>query len=383
MADNKQRIIAHFDLDAFFVSVECLNDPSLKGKPIIVGGHNQRGVVSACSYESRKYGVHSAMPMKTAMRLCPQAIVVSGSYKDYGKYSQWVTDIIAGKAPMYEKASVDEFYIDLTGMERFFDPYQWTINLREEIIKKTNLPISFGMASSKLVAKIATDEAKPNGYLYVPFGMEKEFLAPLNVAKIPGVGKHTCKTLYEMGIITIKDISNQSPALLEKYFGKYGTDLWNKSNGISVRQVVHSRVAKSISTENTFFENKTDVNFLLSEVVRMTERIAYELRQDNMIAGCITVKIRYPDFETTSKQTSIDYTFYDDKLILKAKELFRQLYRAKKPVRLLGVRLSNLIDEAVQSDLFDNSEKKTALYKSIDEVKNRFGTNSISKAVCK
>jgi DNA polymerase-4 len=383
MADNKQRIIAHFDLDAFFVSVECLNDPSLKGKPIIVGGHNERGVVCACSYETRKYGVHSAMPMKTAMRLCPQAIVVSGSYKDYGKYSQWVTDIIADKAPMYEKASVDEFYIDLTGMERFFDPYQWTINLRDEIIKKTSLPISFGMASSKFVAKIATDEAKPNGYLYVPFGMEKEFLAPLNVAKIPGVGKHTCKALYEMGIITIKDISNQSPAFLEKYFGKYGTDLWNKSNGISGRQVVHSRVAKSISTENTFFENKTDVNFLLSEVVRMTERIAYELRQDNMIAGCITVKIRYPDFETTSKQTSIDYTFYDDKLILKAKELFRQLYRAKKPVRLLGVRLSHLIDEAVQSDLFDNSEKKIALYKSIDEVKNRFGTNSISKAVCK
>jgi DNA polymerase-4 len=383
MADNKQRIIAHFDLDAFFVSVECLNDPSLKGKPIIVGGHNQRGVVCACSYETRKYGVHSAMPMKTAMRLCPQAIVVSGSYKDYGKYSQWVTDIIAAKAPMYEKASVDEFYIDLTGMERFFDPYQWTINLRDEIINKTNLPISFGMASSKLVAKIATDEAKPNGYLYVPFGMEKEFLAPLNVAKIPGVGKHTCKALYELGIITIKDISNQSPALLEKYFGKYGTDLWNKSNGISGRQVVHSRVAKSISTENTFFENKTDVNFLLSEVVRMTEKIAYELRQDNMIAGCIAVKIRYPDFETTSKQTAIDYTFYDDKLILKAKELFGQLYKAKKPVRLLGVRLSHLIDQAVQSDLFDNSEKKTALYKSIDEVKNRFGIHSISKAVCK
>jgi DNA polymerase IV len=379
----QQRIIAHFDLDAFFVSVECLNDPSLKGKPLLVGGHSERGVVAACSYEARKYGIHSAMPMKTAMRLCPQAIVVSGSYKDYGKYSQWVTDIIAAKAPMYEKASVDEFYIDLTGMERFFDPYKWTIDLREEIIKKTNLPISFGMASSKLVAKIATDEAKPNGYLYVPFGMEKEFLAPLNVAKIPGVGKHTCKALYEMGINTIKDISNQSPALLEKYFGKYGTDLWNKSNGISGRQVVHSRVAKSISTENTFFENKTDLNFLFSEVVRMTERIAYELRQDNMIAGCISVKIRYPDFETTSKQTSIDYTFYDDKLIQKAKQLFRQLYNAKKPVRLLGVRLSHLIDEAVQSDLFENSEKKMALYKSIDEVKNRFGTNSISKAVCK
>ncbi len=382
MADNKQRIIAHFDLDAFFVSVECLNNPSLKGKALIVGGHNERGVVSACSYEARKYGVHSAMPMKTAMRLCPHAIVVNGSYHDYGKYSKWVTDIIAEKAPLFEKASVDEFYIDLTGMDRFFDPYQWTINLREEIIAKTNLPISFGMASSKLVAKIATDEAKPNGYLYVPYGSEKEFLAPLNVAKIPGVGKHTCKAMYEIGINTIKDLSDQPVKLLEKYFGKYGLDLWNKSNGIHARQVVHSRQSKSISTENTFFENLTDTSFLLSEIIRMTEKIAYELRQDNMIAGCISVKIRYSDFETTSKQTTIDHTFYDDRLISKAKELFRQLYKGKKPVRLVGVRLSHLTDEAVQADLFDDTEKKNALYKTIDEVKNRFGKDSISKAAC-
>ena len=382
MTDIKQRIIAHFDLDAFFVSVECLNNPSLKGKPLIVGGHNERGVVSACSYETRKFGVHSAMPMKTAMRLCPQAIVVSGSYSDYGKYSQWVTEIIAAKAPLFEKASVDEFYIDLTGMDRFFDPYKWTIDLREEIIGKTNLPISFGMASSKLVAKIATDEAKPNGYLYVSFGSEKEFLAPLNVAKIPGVGKHTCKSFYEMGINTIQDLSNQPIALLEKYFGRFGADLWNKSNGIHTRQVVNIHQAKSISTENTFFENKTDVNFLLTEVVRMTEKIAFELRQDNKIAGCITVKIRYSDFETTSKQTTIEYTFYDDKLIVKAKELFRQLYKGKKPVRLLGVRLSHLVDEAIQTNLFDDSEKKIALYKTIDSVKNKFGRDSISKATC-
>ena len=382
MRDIKQRIIAHFDLDAFFVSVECLNNPSLKGKPLIVGGHNERGVVCACSYETRKFGVHSAMPMKTAMRLCPQAIVVGGSYSEYGKYSQWVTDIIAAKAPLFEKASVDEFYIDLTGMDRFFDPYKWTIDLRKEIIAKTNLPISFGMASSKLVAKIATDEAKPNGYLYVSFGSEKEFLAPLNVAKIPGVGKHTCKSFYEMRINTIQDLSNQPVALLEKYFGRFGSDLWNKSNGVHSRKVVNSHQAKSISTENTFFENKTDINFLLTEVVRMTEKIAFELRQDNKIAGCIAVKIRYSDFETTSKQTTIDYTFYDDKLIVKAKELFRQLYKGKKAVRLLGVRLSHLVDEAIQTNLFDNSEKKMALYKTIDDVKNRFGRDSISKATC-
>ncbi len=383
MPETQQRIIAHFDLDAFFVSVECLNDPSLKGKPLIVGGHNERGVVCACSYETRKFVVHSAMPMKSAMRLCPQAIVVSGSYKDYGKYSQWVTDIIAENAPLYEKASVDEFYIDLTGMERFFEPYKWTIQLREKIISKTKLPISFGMASSKLVAKIATDEAKPNGYLYIPPGREKEFLAPLLVSKIPGVGKHTCKALNDLGINTIEDISRQSTSLLEKYFGKYGADLWNKSNGINVHQVVNMRRAKSISTENTFFENSTDLTFLLSEVVRMTEKIAYELRQDQKIAGCIAVKIRYSDFETTSRQVSIDLTDYDDELIRKAKDLFRKLYRNKKSVRLLGVRLSHLSDQGQQTDMFGDDERKSALYRTIDEVKNRFGFNSLSKAAYK
>jgi DNA polymerase-4 len=383
MATIKNRIIAHFDLDAFFVSVECLNNPSLKGKPLIVGGSRERGVVCACSYETRKYGVQSAMPMSTAMRLCPQAIVLQGSYSDYGKYSRWVTDIIAAKAPVYEKASVDEFYIDLTGMDRFFDPYQWTIALRDEIIRKTHLPISFGLASSKFVAKIATDEAKPNGYLQVPYGMEKEFLSPLNVAKIPGVGKHTCKALYEMGIQTIADLHNQPISLMEKYFGRHGTDLWNKSQGIYTRQVVPSRQAKSISTENTFFENKTDINFLLSELVRMTERVAYELRQDKKVAGCVAIKLRYPNFETISRQATIEYTFCDDKLIAKVKELFRQLYNGRKPVRLLGVRLSHLTQPAVQSDLFENAQKKNALYKTIDEVKNRFGADAISKAACR
>ncbi len=378
MLSSPQKIIAHFDLDAFFVSVERLNDPSLKGKPLIVGGR-ERGVVAACSYEARKYGIHSAMPMKTAMRLCPHAIVVGGSRSDYSKFSRWVTEIIAAKAPLFERASIDEFYLDLTGMDTYYAPYQWVIDLREEIIDKTKLPISFGLASNKLVAKIATDEAKPNGYLFIPFGSEKEFLAPLKVGKIPGVGVQTCQALAAMGIETIKDLGAIDMALLEKKFGKYGVDLSNKANGMHFGEVIPYHESKSISTENTFDENKTDMVFLMKEVVRMTEKIAHELRKENKTTGCITVKIRYPDFETTSRQTTIPYTFYDDELILKAKELFHKLYRMGQPVRLLGVRLSELTDEAMQTNLFANVEKKTGLYKAIDDVKERFGKYMITR----
>jgi len=375
---NPQRIIAHFDLDAFFVSVECINNPSLKGKPLIVGGR-ERGVVAACSYEARKFGIHSAMPMKTAMRLCPHATVIKGSRGEYSRYSRWVTEIIAAKAPLFEKASIDEFYLDLTGMDRYFNPYQWTIDLRQEIIDKTGLPISFGLAANKMVAKIAANEAKPNGYLHIAFGREKEFLASLKVNKIPGVGEHMYQALRELGIETIADLAMQPIELLENRFGKYGGDLWNKAHGIHHSEVVPYYEAKSISTESTFEENITDIDRLMTELVGMTERVAYELRQDNKMTGCIAVKIRYPDFETTSRQTTIAYTFYDDELIPKAKDLFHKLWRRGQPVRLLGVRLSELTDEAVQTNLFSDVEKKTELYKAIDDVKNRFGRDSLTK----
>jgi len=336
-------------------------------------------VVAACSYEARKYGIHSAMPMKTAMRLCPHATVVGGSRSDYSKFSRWVTEIIAAKAPLFERASIDEFYLDLTGMDTYFEPYQWVIGLRQEIIDKTKLPISFGLASNKMVAKIATDEAKPNGYLWIPYGSEKEFLAPLKVGKIPGVGIQTCQALLEMGIETIKDLGEYPVAFLEKRLGKYGFDLHNKANGIHNGEVIAYHESKSISTESTFDENKTDMDFLMKEVVRMTEKIAHELRKENKTAGCIAVKIRYPDFETTSRQTTIPFTFYDDELILKAKELFHKLYRKGQPVRLLGVRLSELTDEAIQTNLFENVEKKNGIYKAIDDVKERFGKFIITK----
>jgi DNA polymerase IV len=378
-----QRYIAHFDLDAFFVSVECLNDPSLKGKPLLVGGHSERGVVAACSYEARKYGIHSAMPMKTALRLCPNATVVGGTRGEYSRYSRIVTEIISSRAPLMEKASIDEFYIGLTGMDRYFDPFKWTIDLRQEIIDKTKLPISFALASNKMIAKIATDEAKPNGYLHIPAGKEREFLAPLKVNKIPGVGGQTHKLLQSLGIETIEDLSRQSVQFLEKYFGKYGSELYHKSRGIHNGEVVPYQEAKSISTENTFDEDISDLNYLATQLVQMTEKIAYELRQENKMAGCLTVKLRYHDFSTTTKQSSIPYTNYDDELISKAQEIFHALYKKGTPVRLLGVRLSELTNEAVQTNLFNDHTRKTALYQAIDDLKDRFGKSSVTKATGK
>ncbi len=373
-------MIAHFDLDSFFVSVEILKDASLKGKPVIVGGQNEKGIVTTCTYEARKFGVHSAMPMKTAMRLCPQAIVVSGNYPEYSRYSKWVTDIIASKAPLFEKASIDEFYLDLHGMDKFFDPLKWTIELRELIMNETGLPISFGIAKNKLVAKMATNEAKPNGFLQVPLGKEKEFLAPLEVNKIPGVGEQANKILNYHGIKLIRDIHEAKPEYLENLLGKWGYELWNKAQGDHASVITEYREPKSISKENTFFENVLDVETLMAEIVRMVEKVCFELRKEEKVAGCVTIKLRYPDFETTSRQASIPYTSADDEIIPVAKALFHKLYKKGKPVRLLGVRLSNFSDDSVQTNLFQDSERKNALYKSLDDVKKRFGRNSVNRA---
>ena len=374
-----QRIIAHFDLDSFFVSVEILNDPSLRGKPVIVGG-SERGVVAACSYEARKFGIHSAMPSSKAKQLCPHAIFLKGHRSDYSKYSRWVTQIIAAKAPLFEKASIDEFYLDLSGMEKFFNPLQWTIDLRQQIIDETKLPISFGLACNKMMAKMATNQAKPNGFLQIPFGKEKEFLAPLPVEDIPGVGEHTGLVLKAIGIDTISQIHEAGMELLEGKLGKWGIDLWYKSQGIHHGEVTPYHEAKSISSENTFDENKTDLQFIKKELVRLTEKICFELRQENKVAGCVAVKIRYPDFETTSRQTTIPYTSADDEIIPVVHNLFQKLYKKGEPIRLLGVRLSELTNDAVQTNMFTDTERKTDLYKAIDEVKNRFGKGSLKRA---
>ena len=374
-----QRIIAHFDLDSFFVSVEILHNPALKGLPVIVGG-KERGVVAACSYEARKFGIHSAMPSKKAEQLCPHAIFVSGSYANYSEYSRKVTKLIADAAPLFEKASIDEFYLDLTGMGKFFDPLTWTIELRNKIMKETGLPISFGLSSSKMVAKMATNLAKPNGYLQIPFGKEKEFLAPLFVGEIPGVGKHTQELLAQLNIKTIKELSECDAALLQEYLGNQAVSLQRKSLGIHTRIVSAYHESKSISSENTFNDDSRDLVFLNSELVRLTEKVCYQLRKEEKLAGCVSVKIRYSDFETFSKQTTISFTSADDEMIPVIKDLFKKLYTAGMFVRLIGVKVSELTNVSVQTNLFADTEKKAVLYKTLDGVKDRFGKVIIKRA---
>jgi DNA polymerase-4 len=377
--DNKT-YIAHFDLDSFFVSVEILNNPSLKGKPVLVGGY-ERGVVAACSYEARKFGIHSAMPMKKAMQLCPQAVVTMASRDQYSKYSRWVTDIIADKAPLFEKASIDEFYVDLSGMEKFFGASNYAQQLRKDIMDKTGLPISCGLSSARFISKMATNEAKPNGFLEIPHGREKDFLWPLAVEKINGVGKETEIKLKKLGFYKIEDLAKSTPEYLEKHLGKWGLGLWNKSQGIGSAEIITDWEQKSMSHENTFDKDYTDVEFLHKELVRLTEKTAYGLREDEKLTGCVTVKIRYSDFETTSRQEVIDYTALDDELIGKAKDIFNKSYQAGRPVRLIGVRFSQLIPFTMQMSLFDNKMEKLQLYKAVDDIKDRFGSKAVKKAV--
>lgn len=374
------RHIAHFDLDAFFVSVEILKDPSLKGKPIIVGGDGQRGIVAACSYEARKYGIQSAMPALTAKKLCSHAIFLRGSHHDYSYYSRMVTDIIAEAVPQYEKASIDEFYCDLTGMDKFFGVSQYTRSLREKITKETGLPISYGLSTSKLVSKMATNEAKPNGFLEVTPGKETAFLWPLPVERIPGVGKQTEIALHNLGIYTIEQIAKSSVELLEYHFGKWGKDLWEKSYGISDSPVESYSEQKSISHENTFDKDYNDVSFLYTELVHITEKTAYSLREEDRLTGCVTIKLRYADFTTVSKQEVIDYTALDDILIAKVKAIFDKLYKKGEMVRLLGVRFSHLVPMTVQMNLFENAQEKLELFKAVDDIKNQFGSDVIKKA---
>jgi DNA polymerase-4 len=378
---TKDRHIAHFDLDAFFVSVETLRNPKLRGKPLLVGGGSDRGVVAACSYEARKFGVHSAMPMKIARRLCPDAIIIKSDIEAYSKYSRLVTDVIKDTVPLFEKASIDEFYIDLTGMDKFFGCLQFTDELKKRINKESGLPISWGLASNKLVSKVATNEVKPNGQLEIPFGNEKNFLAPLSIIKIPGVGKETGYKLLKMGVETVKVLSEIPVEMMENLLGKPGIDLWRKANGIDETPVIPYHEQKSISTETTFQTDTIDTNFLHSQLVRMTEEIAFQLRQQNKLTGCVTVKMRHSNFETFTKQFTIPYTNADHILLKTAKELFNKLYERRLLVRLLGIRFTHLIPGNYQISLFDDTQEMIRLYQAIDHVKKRFGEKTIVRAV--
>ncbi|HAS34949.1 MAG TPA: DNA polymerase IV [Flavobacteriales bacterium] len=373
-------IISHFDLDTFFVSVERLLDSRLNGRPILIGGVTDRGVVASCSYEARTFGVHSAMPMRLARELCPQAVVIRGNTSNYSKYSQMVTEIMKESVPVLEKSSIDEFYCDLTGMDQFFGCMKMAHELRERIIRETGLPISFGLSHNKTVSKIATGEAKPNNEMEIAPGQEKPFLAPLSVKKIPMVGNKTYQSLRNLGVQKIKTIQEMSMEMMERVFGKHGIDIWKKAQGVDKSIVVPYSERKSISSERTFERDTIDVVKLKGILAAMAENLAFQLRRGDKLTACITVKVRYSDFNTHSLQARIPYSAADHLLIPKVNELFNRLYDKRLLVRLVGVRFSHLVGGGHQINLFEDSEEMISLYQAMDRMRNRFGDRAVLRA---
>ena len=379
MIFNSQNII-HLDLDTFFVSVERLRNSKLIGRPVIVGGFSDRSVVASCSYEARKYGVHSAMPMKMARMLCADAIVIRGDMDMYSKYSHTVTDIIAEAAPVYEKASIDEHYIDITGMDRFFGCLKWTHELRERIIRETGLPISLGLSVNKTVSKIATDVAKPNGERYVPKPEVLIFLGPLSIKKIPGIGDKTFHLLRSMGIVTIGTLRQIPQEMMEKVLGKNGIVLWEKANGIDNTPVQPYSEQKSMSSERTFEQDTIDVDYMNRVLVGMVERLAFDLRKNEKLTSCITIKIRYSNFDTFTLQKRIPYTAFDHILIAEAKDLFKRLYQRRMLIRLIGVKFSNMVYGAQQLNMFEDTPEMVNLYRAMDKIRRRYGSHILYRA---
>jgi DNA polymerase-4 len=377
---NTERSILHLDLDTFFVSVEKLKNSKLTGRPVIIGGMSDRGVVSSCSYEARKYGVNSAMPMKMARNMCPDAIIIRGDMESYTRYSHMVTDIIADRAPLYEKSSIDEHYIDITGMDRFYGCQKWSHELRQYIIKETGLPVSAGLSVNKTVSKIATGEAKPNGEIEVRKEIVLPFLDPLSISKIPMIGQKTYHVLRSMGIATIYTLRNIPAEMLEKLMGKNGIEVWKRANGIDFTPVISYSEQKSISTEHTFEKDTTDMARLNQLLVSMVERIAYDMRKQEKLTSCVTVKIRYSNFDTHTLQKRIPYTAFDHVLSDIAKELFARLYQRRMLIRLIGVRFSHLVQGVQQLDMFDDTPEKVSLYMAMDKLRKRFGRDAVRRA---
>ncbi len=378
---NIERTIAHLDLDSFFVSAERLKNSSLKGKPVIIGGMSDRGVVASCSYEARKYGVHSAMPIKMARALCGNAIFIKGDMELYSKYSNLVTEIIHSHAPLYEKTSIDEHYLDITGLDRFFGCHKWMKKLRRTIIKETGLPISFGLSINKTVSKIATGEAKPNGELYIEKPRIASFLAPLSIKKIPMIGEKTFTTLRSMGVSDIATLQQMPVDMMEKIMGKNGIEIWRRANGIDNTPVQPYWEQKSLSSEHTFQQDTTDTAEIKNVLTGMVEKLSFELRSQQKLTACITVKIRYSNFDTHTHQKRIPYTSFDHVISPIVNELFEKLYKRRMLIRLVGVRLSQLVQGTQQLNLFESTPEMVNLYSAVDLMKRKFGKQALTKAV--
>lgn len=373
------RAISHMDLDTFFVSCERLKNSDLVGKPLIIGG-GDRGVVASCSYETRYFGVRSAMPIKMALRLCPEAKVIRGDMEMYSNMSHTVTEIIQEKVPVLEKASIDEFYLDLSGMDKFFGCYQWTTEIAEAVRKNTGLPISFALSTNKTVSKIGTGESKPIGKLEIPEQNIRTFLNPLSVKKIPMVGNVTFQLLSRLGVRNIQTLSEMPVDVLHRLIGKNGQELWKKANGIDETPVVPYSERKSISKENTFSQDTIDINGIKSILSGMVEQLCFQLRQEKWLTSTVVVKIRYSNFDTETKQYRIPYTSSDHTLLRYALELFEKVYHRRMRIRLIGVKFTGLVHGCHQMNLFEDTEELISLYQTMDKIKTRFGSDSVGRA---
>lgn len=373
-----ERAIVHMDLDTFFVSCERLGNSKLEGIPLIIGG-GDRGVVASCSYEARMFGVRSAMPIKMALRLCPQAKVMKGDMELYSKLSHEVTHVIEEKAPIMEKASIDEFYLDITGMDKFHGGYKWTNELAQSITKETGLPISFALSVNKTVSKIATGEGKPKGNLEIPEHLVKPFLNPLSIQKIPMVGDVTFQLLSRIGIRTIQTLSEMPAEVLQRMIGKNGIEIWKKANGIDNNPVEPYTERKSISTEHTFLQDTIDIQKLKSVLMGMVEKLAFQLRSEEWLTSTVVIKIRYANFDTETKQCRIQYTSADHILTKSVTDLFDKVYQRRMRLRLIGIRFSGLVRGTYQINLFEDTEEMVSLYQAMDKMKSRYGFDAVMR----
>ncbi|OXA84738.1 DNA polymerase IV [Flavobacterium hibernum] len=372
------RAIVHIDMNTFFVSCERLSNSELNGIPLIIGG-GDRGVVASCSYEARKFGVRSAMPIHMAMKLCPQAKIMKGDMELYSRLSHDITEIIQEKAPVVEKASIDEFYLDITGMDRFYGSYKWTDELAQRITKETGLPLTFALSVNKTVSKIGTGEGKQKQNLEIPEHLVQSFLNPLSIRKIPMVGQKTFELLSRIGIRTIRTLSEMPAESLQQMIGKNGTELWKKANGIDNTPVEPYTERKSISTEHTFSQDTIDILKLSRILQGMVEKLAYQLRAEEWLASTVTVKIRYANFDTETKQSRVQYTSADHILNQTVADLFEKLYQRRMRLRLIGVRFSGLVRGTYQIDLFNDTEEMLALYQAMDRMKSRYGFDAVMR----
>ena len=374
-----ERAIVHMDMDTFFVSCERLHNDSLKNIPVIIGG-GDRGVVASCSYEARFFGVRSAMPLKMALRLCPEAKVIKGDMEKYSLLSRTVTEIIEEKAPVVEKASIDEHYLDITGIDKFFGAYQWTQELMQSVTRHTGLPVSFALSVNKTVAKIGTGESKPAGKKEIALNGVRQFLNPLSIKKIPMLGDATFQLLSRIGVRQIHTLAEMPVEVLQQMIGKNGIDLWKKANGIDFSQVEPYTERKSVSAEHTFDQDTIDLQMLNSFISGMVEKLSYQLRREQWLVSTVVVKIRYANFDTETKQAKIAYTSADNILTKTVRELFNRLYSRRMRIRLIGIRFTGLVRGSLQINLFEDTQEMAALYQAMDLIKNRFGYDKVGRA---